>query len=485
VAWPEISIEDFPPRRDDEPSSLRQDIIDELSDHFACALNRELLKNPDEQIAKQRVLSQFGDPIKIARQLWLDAMKEKIMSQRIMTGISAVMAVCCIVVVGFAWILVQESRVVNQKMLEHLATIADRPQPVAAVGREQQILDQLKELKEEQQAAANASSEDMNQISFQLVQDNKDKSPAAGFTGTLTKGGNPLETFTLDAASNAEGLLDFGKLPWGKYQLNLSAPWGESFHQNVSVIPGRNYSQVISCPTAAPAKVPVQFQIKWPGEFNADDWVLLCDFRNASGRKQQLESSRLIQDKNWIYQQNLTEEFSGVYFIDHQNQISAYPLSIDGEFKDINSQQLVGKSSVKMSQGRHILPDLILVQKKDLLKLSELNEQKNFNVLNNRRSDLGGYSLNYRRILGGNSGFSFDEVHTFLLIPFRNAPIHLAQSDTVNGNEGPRYADGIELSKRLVFTASQDEENLWEIKLPYLENLKMPEGLAGAGQGLF
>ncbi|HAW26628.1 MAG TPA: hypothetical protein DCY03_00705, partial [Planctomycetaceae bacterium] len=91
--WPELSIEDFPPRRDDEPSSLRQDIIDELSDHFACALNRELLKNPDEQIAKQRVIQNFGDPIKIARQLWLDAMKEKIMSQRIMTGISVLMAV--------------------------------------------------------------------------------------------------------------------------------------------------------------------------------------------------------------------------------------------------------------------------------------------------------------------------------------------------------------------------------------------------------
>ncbi|MFH1299826.1 MAG: hypothetical protein ABIK07_02100, partial [Planctomycetota bacterium] len=84
MAWPEISIEDFPPERDDEPSSLRQDIIDELSDHFVCALNRELLKNPDEQTAKQRVLNQFGDPIKIACQLWLDAMKEKIMSQRIM-----------------------------------------------------------------------------------------------------------------------------------------------------------------------------------------------------------------------------------------------------------------------------------------------------------------------------------------------------------------------------------------------------------------
>ena len=80
MVWPEVSIEDFPPERDDEPSSLREDILDELTDHFVCALNRELLKNPDEQTAKQRVINQFGDPVKIARQLWLDAMKERMMS---------------------------------------------------------------------------------------------------------------------------------------------------------------------------------------------------------------------------------------------------------------------------------------------------------------------------------------------------------------------------------------------------------------------
>ncbi|QDT92865.1 DUF1700 domain-containing protein [Gimesia algae] len=485
MVWPEISIEDFPPRRDDEPSSLRQDIIDELSDHFACALNRELLKNSDESLAKQRVIQNFGDPIKIARQLWLDAMKEKIMSQRIMTGISAVMAVCCIAVVGFAWILVQESRVVNQKMLEQLATIADRPQPVAAVGREQQILDQLKELREEQQAAASATVEGMNQISFQLVQDNKDKIPAVGFTGTLIKDGTPSETFTLEAASNAEGQLDFGKLPWGKYQLNLNAPWGESFHQHVSVIPGRNYSQEIICPAAVPAQVPVQFQVKWPGEFNAEDWVLLCDLRHASGRKQQVESSRLIQDKNWIYQQDPTEDSTGVYLINNQNLITACPLAKDGEYKDINMQHLGETTSVKMSQGKHVLPDLVLVQKNDLQRLTELNEKQNYNILNNSRSNVGSYSLKYRAMMGGTEGFGTIEAHTFLMLPFRNAPIHLTQVDLMNVNEAPRYADGIELSKRLVFTASQDEKNLWEIKLPYLENLKMPQRIGGAGQGLF
>ena len=37
----------LPPPRDDEPASLRQDIIDELADHLACAYNRELLRGAD------------------------------------------------------------------------------------------------------------------------------------------------------------------------------------------------------------------------------------------------------------------------------------------------------------------------------------------------------------------------------------------------------------------------------------------------------
>ena len=35
----------LPPPRDDEPASLRQDILDELADHLICAYNRELLRS--------------------------------------------------------------------------------------------------------------------------------------------------------------------------------------------------------------------------------------------------------------------------------------------------------------------------------------------------------------------------------------------------------------------------------------------------------
>ena len=56
----------LPPPRDDEPASLRKDIIDELSDHLVCAYHRELLRGVASNVAHQRVLEQFGDPAAMA-----------------------------------------------------------------------------------------------------------------------------------------------------------------------------------------------------------------------------------------------------------------------------------------------------------------------------------------------------------------------------------------------------------------------------------
>ena len=80
---------ELPAPRDDEPGGLRDDILDELADHLACAYRRELLRGADTATARQRVLERFGDPAALVRRLWFDAMKGKIMAQRILV-------VCCI-----------------------------------------------------------------------------------------------------------------------------------------------------------------------------------------------------------------------------------------------------------------------------------------------------------------------------------------------------------------------------------------------------
>ncbi|QDT44348.1 hypothetical protein Pan241w_44570 [Gimesia alba] len=376
MAWPEISIDDFPPKRDDEPSSLRQDIIDELTDHFACALNRELLKNPDEQTAKQRVLHQFGDPIKIARQLWLDAMKEKMMSQRILTGIAAVMAVCCMAVVGIAWILVQESRVVNQKLLEQMAVIAERPVAPAESQTDQQILLELKRLNQLQAMGSVAVQERMNQVSFQLVTD-KNSQPATGITGRLIRLSKELDDFVVEATSDTKGKLDFGKLPAGPYALELKTPWGEIYQKlDFRMIPGREFSKTIVCPAQQPEPVSVSFQILRSEEFESDEWLVLADFRVRQIKKNDevthsYLSERQIENDNWFYLQPVNQ---GVYLIGKKRTVLKVPLRPDGKYQNLNPEIRLDQLTVDVPQGQYALPALYLIRRENLSRLSDLNE---------------------------------------------------------------------------------------------------------------
>lgn len=101
--WPEEFEQSFPPARDDEPMSLRQDIADELADHLECALRSQLLTTRDEASAQAQVVDHFGDPRHLARQLWLEAMQEKIMSKRVALAVTSLVSTVCVVVVGMMW----------------------------------------------------------------------------------------------------------------------------------------------------------------------------------------------------------------------------------------------------------------------------------------------------------------------------------------------------------------------------------------------
>ncbi|WP_197996750.1 hypothetical protein [Gimesia chilikensis] len=485
VAWPEISIEDFPPRRDDEPSSLRQEIIDELSDHFACALNRELLKNPDEQLARKRVLEQFGDPIKVARQLWLEAMKEKIMSQRILTGVAVVMAVCGFIVVGLVWSMMKESQAFNNRMMAQMAEMANRPEPVTSDEVNQQILKQLEQLNQNRSVEPDTVATGMNQLAFQLVAEDQDERLPHNYAGTLTKSGDRSEEFTLEAVSNGRGMLDFGKLPWGKYRLTLKAPWGETLHQNVYVIPGRDMTEEIVCPTDKPEVVSVRFRLNWPEEVDSEDWYLVCDFRNSSDGNRQIESSRLIQGENWIYRRSSTRDASGVYLINSKSMIAVCPLNEEGEYEDIHLEELAFDSSTRMIQGKHALPDLMLIQKQDLPQLAEVNRIPSFQSLNKSRSAAGNYNLQYRALVGDSTRFGRIEGNTFLLIPLMNHPPPWTKVKTRPEGGHTLYASGLELTKRLEFKAIKGEQNLWKINLPDLDEFIIPQGTPGGGQGFF
>ena len=55
------------------------------------------------QTARQRVLERFGDPAAVARRLWLDAMKGKIMTQRILVACCVLLTLISLSLAGMMW----------------------------------------------------------------------------------------------------------------------------------------------------------------------------------------------------------------------------------------------------------------------------------------------------------------------------------------------------------------------------------------------
>ncbi len=470
MTWPEISIEDFPPERDDEPSSLRQDIIDELSDHFVCALNRELLRNPDESTAKQRVLNQFGDPIKIARQLWLEEMKEKIMSQRILIGISAVMAVCCIAVAGIAWSMMQESQSMNQKLLAQVAALADRPVPVATTKMDPLFLNQLEVMMQKQIEQASSSSEEMNPILFQLVQEKEGGKPATGFKGTIIKFEGEKIEFSVEAVSDETGKLDFGNLPWGKYAVSLKAPWGEYIGLGnliqITTIPGRKYEQTIACPAKAPENVALQFQVNWQNRPADEELYLLCDFRaqrydhSKKVKEYSLGSTQEIGDQTWLSLHDLSlESRQNVYLIDvKNNQATPCTLAADGSIENMDLESIVWSPTVEILQGQYRAPSIYLIQKNELSQLREINSIESIKII---QFDQNGY-----KIPESNYGLPFTGL---IVSPFKKLEIEPSMVVDKTPTELKQIHGFLEVPVTKTYSATKNEQpNVWKINIPDL-----------------
>ena len=93
-------LAELPEPRDDEPSSLRIDIADEVADHLQCAFRREVLKDGVRAAAQRRARDRVGDPKKLARRLWRQAMWSRIMRQRIVSGLQWMVALTAMLISG-------------------------------------------------------------------------------------------------------------------------------------------------------------------------------------------------------------------------------------------------------------------------------------------------------------------------------------------------------------------------------------------------
>jgi hypothetical protein len=269
----------LPPPRDDEPASLRQDILDELSDHLASAYNGELLRGVDSTVARQRVLDWFGDPAILARRLWLDAMKGKIMTQRVLIATCLVVMLACGASVGLAWNWMNQDRLLRNR--EAAAAIeANRRMAEALAQAQTTNKDMLNKLSEMSQAIRHPVSLDWNPVDFKLTEETASGPPAAGVSLILTRmeGTTPS---VVTRTSDASGVADFGAVRPGDYTYRLIRNWPNGnfvADGQVNVRPGTEVHNSIICPKAPPNKVPVQIKCAWPADLETAGLLLYAPF---------------------------------------------------------------------------------------------------------------------------------------------------------------------------------------------------------------
>jgi hypothetical protein len=261
----------LPPRRDDEPPTLRQDILDELGDHLACAYNRELLRGADSQRARQRVLERFGDPAAVARRLWFDAMKGKIMAQRVVIVTCLLVTMASLSLVGLVWI--QSSRADAQR------NEANRRLSEALAHSEIANKDMLRTLSDMSDAIRNPRSPDWNPVKIKLTEDTTDGPPALGWSISLQRTEAPNST--IDRTTDNSGIADFGLLHPGTYTFGLSKNQDFRFPNGsgqFNVEPGSSVKKPIVFPKKALEHVPVRVRCTWPADLEKEGLVVDASF---------------------------------------------------------------------------------------------------------------------------------------------------------------------------------------------------------------
>jgi hypothetical protein len=269
----------LPAPRDDEPASLRQDIIDELGDHLANVYRRELLSGADSNLARQRVLDRFGDPAALARRLWLDAMKGKIMAQRVLIATCLVVMLACGASVGLAWNWMNQDRLLRNR--ESAAAIeANRRMADALAQAQATNKDMLNKLSEMSEAIRHPVSPDWNPLTFKLTEESAAGPPAVGVSATLWRMVGAAVT-NVDRTSDESGIADFGAVQPGDYTFRLTRSWPKGEYTTegkFTVRPATEVHKTIACPNAPTGTVSVRIKYAWPADLEAAGLFLYTPF---------------------------------------------------------------------------------------------------------------------------------------------------------------------------------------------------------------
>jgi hypothetical protein len=261
---------DLPAPRDDEPTGLRQDILDELADHLACSYNRELLRGAGPGEARRRAIERFGDPAAVARRLWLDAMRGKIMAQRVLIATCLLVMAACFGVVGLIWSQTSRSAAQAAEANRHLAELLGQTQAT-----NQEMLRQLQAMAKPAQPAKSA---EWIPVSFELTVEKPDGPPAVGYEVILGRGhGGTMKPESIHRRSDASGVADFGVVQPGDWEFTIRAGI-RSTTGGLNAIPGTSILKEIVCPKSPPDRAQVKVRVDWPGPLADKDLVAVATF---------------------------------------------------------------------------------------------------------------------------------------------------------------------------------------------------------------
>src|SRR5262249_27038932 len=164
----------------------------------------------------------FGDPAAVARRLWLDAMRGKIMAQRVLIATCLLVMAACFGVVGLIWSQTSRSAAQAAEANRQLAELLGQTQAT-----NQEMLRQLQAMAK---PAPPAKSADCIPVWFKLTGEKPDGPPAVGYEVILGRGhGGSEKAESIHRRSDANGLADFGVVQPGDWEFSIRAhPWHAS-----------------------------------------------------------------------------------------------------------------------------------------------------------------------------------------------------------------------------------------------------------------
>jgi hypothetical protein len=232
------------------------------------------LRGKDAEIARQRAIERFGDPAAVACRLWFDAMRGKIMTQRVLV-ISCI--VLTLVSLSLAFLLFNQL-VDSQRMAARMQVemTAQREQSAAL---QQQM---LRELASMSKAAENPRAPDWIPVRFMLRQERSDGLPAQNVHASLGRGrGGSTKPEAIERNSDAQGIVDFGVIQPGDWEYTLSLPFEQgrprwSAVGTLNALPGTRIENEIVCPRRPLPHVAVKPRVEWPPDLAGKKLVLLA-----------------------------------------------------------------------------------------------------------------------------------------------------------------------------------------------------------------